>query len=90
MTDPAHGWMTLWNFSIEEGSLCMTQTDQRTSSPDPTLLAQMGSTGDIQTTGRRVLATGISGLCRSSVRPIAISCLPLTLRHRRAVQEATG
>jgi hypothetical protein len=29
MTDPAHGWMTLWNFSIEEGSLCMTQIEAK-------------------------------------------------------------
>jgi hypothetical protein len=30
MTDPAHGWMILWNFSVKEGTFCMTQTDQRT------------------------------------------------------------
>ncbi len=53
-------------------------------------LAQMGSARDIQTTGRLDAAIGISGLRRASVRPKAISCLPLNLRHQRAVQAATG
>jgi hypothetical protein len=39
----------------------------------PSPLAQMGSANDIQTAGRHIVATGISGFCRSSVRPIAIS-----------------
>jgi hypothetical protein len=56
----------------------------------PGPLAQMGSANDIQTTGRLVTATGINGLCRSSVRPIAISCLPLNPWQPRAVQAATG
>jgi hypothetical protein len=52
-------------------------------------LAQMGSANDIQTTARLIMATGISGLCRSSVRPIAISCLLLNPWQPRAVQAAT-
>ena len=40
-------------------------------------LAQMGSASDIQTNPRLGVATGMNGLCRSSARPIAISCLPL-------------
>jgi hypothetical protein len=48
-------------------------------------LAQMGSASDIQTNPRLVVATGINGLYRSSVRPMAISCLPLNPWHRRAV-----
>jgi hypothetical protein len=48
-------------------------------------LAQMGSANDIQTRLRLGSATGINGLCRSSVRPIAISCLPLKPSALRAV-----
>ena len=44
---------------------------------DPYPLAQMGSASDLQTTGRHVIATGKSGVRRSSVRPIAISCFAL-------------
>jgi hypothetical protein len=29
MTDPAHGWMIMWNFSIEHGSFCMTQSEAK-------------------------------------------------------------
>jgi hypothetical protein len=58
--------------------------------PGRMLTAQMGSARDIQTTGRPVTAIGISGLRRASVRPIAISRLPLNPRHRRAVQALAG
>ena len=40
-------------------------------------LAQMGSANDIQTHLRRTFASGAHGFCRSSVRPIVISCYAL-------------